>query len=255
MGRTYRGPAPLFTNSTYFVETVPALMKQIEMQGLQELETYAKRVEKRIELNIWMQRRKSRIENMRSIVTFFVCLSAVVNSDQPPNIIFILADDYGYHDIGYHGSEIKTPNLDKLAESGVKLENYYVQPICTPTRSQLLSGRYQIHTGLQCGVIWAPQPNGIPLNDTLLPEKMKEVGYATHAIGKWHVGFYQPAYLPTRRGFDSFYGYLTGREDYLTHMTGTGYPYLQPKRGSWNGVDFHRNDQVYVVAYEAKLNL
>ncbi|XP_065838684.1 arylsulfatase I-like isoform X2 [Oscarella lobularis] len=171
-------------------------------------------------------------------------MQRLVNSDQPPNIIFILADDYGYHDIGYHGSEIKTPNLDKLAESGVKLENYYVQPICTPTRSQLLSGRYQIHTGLQCGVIWAPQPNGIPLNDTLLPEKMKKVGYATHAIGKWHVGFYQPAYLPTRRGFDSFYGYLTGREDYLTHMTGTGYPYLQPKRGSWNGVDFHRNDQV-----------
>lgn len=61
-----------------------------------------------------------------------------------PNILFILADDYGYHDIGYHGSEIKTPNLDKLAADGVKLENYYIQPICTPTRSQLLSGRYQV---------------------------------------------------------------------------------------------------------------
>ena len=61
-----------------------------------------------------------------------------------PNILFLLADDYGYHDIGYHGSEIKTPNLDKLAAEGVKLENYYIQPICTPTRSQLLSGRYQV---------------------------------------------------------------------------------------------------------------
>ena len=60
------------------------------------------------------------------------------------NIVFILADDYGYNDIGYHGSEIHTPNLDKLAANGVKLENYYVQPICTPTRSQLLSGRYQV---------------------------------------------------------------------------------------------------------------
>ena len=61
-----------------------------------------------------------------------------------PNILFILADDYGWHDIGYHGSEIKTPNLNKLADEGIKLENYYIQPICTPTRSQLLSGRYQV---------------------------------------------------------------------------------------------------------------
>lgn len=61
-----------------------------------------------------------------------------------PNIVFILADDYGYSDIGYHGSEIKTPNLDALAAAGVKLDNYYVQPICTPTRSQFLSGRYQV---------------------------------------------------------------------------------------------------------------
>ena len=63
-----------------------------------------------------------------------------------PNIIFILADDYGWNDIGYHGSEIKTPNLDALAAGGVKLENYYVQPICTPTRSQLMSGRYQVYS-------------------------------------------------------------------------------------------------------------
>lgn len=69
-----------------------------------------------------------------------VCLSA----GKPPNILLVVADDYGFHDIGYHGSEIRTPNLDKLAKSGVRLENYYVQPICTPTRSQLLSGRYQV---------------------------------------------------------------------------------------------------------------
>ena len=62
-----------------------------------------------------------------------------------PNILFLLADDYGFHDIGYHGSEIKTPYLDGLAAKGVKLENYYIQPICSPTRSQLLSGRYQVH--------------------------------------------------------------------------------------------------------------
>ena len=66
------------------------------------------------------------------------------NTTTRPNFIFIIADDLGYNDVGYHGSEIKTPNIDKLAKSGVMLENYYVQPICTPTRGQLLTGRYQV---------------------------------------------------------------------------------------------------------------
>ncbi len=94
-----------------------------------------------------------------------------------PHILFVLADDYGWNDIGYHGSEIKTPKLDQLAAEGVKLENYYVQPICTPSRSQLLSGRYQIHTGLQHGVIRPSQPNGLPLEIPTLADKLKEAGY------------------------------------------------------------------------------
>ncbi len=99
-----------------------------------------------------------------------------VNRKQP-HILFILADDYGWNDIGYHGSEIRTPYLDKLAAEGVKLENYYVQPICTPSRSQLLSGRYQIHTGLQHFVLTASQPNGLPLELPTLADKLKEVLY------------------------------------------------------------------------------
>ena len=83
------------------------------------------------------------------LYTFFIYFivtycHARVGAGSRPHIIFVLADDYGFNDVGYHGSEIKTPNLDKLAGEGVKLENYYVQPICTPTRSQLLSGRYQV---------------------------------------------------------------------------------------------------------------
>ena len=87
-----------------------------------------------------------------------------------PHILFVLADDYGYHDIGYHMAEVLTPTLDKLANDGVKLEQYYVQPVCTPTRSQLMTGRYQIRTGMQHGVIRPPQPDGVPLDEVLLPQ-------------------------------------------------------------------------------------
>ncbi|ESP03556.1 hypothetical protein LOTGIDRAFT_137302 [Lottia gigantea] len=153
-------------------------------------------------------------------------------TSKQPNIIYIFADDLGYNDVGYHRSEIKTPNIDRLSREGVRLENYYVQPICTPSRSQFMSGRYQIHTGLQHGVIKPSQPNALPTTSPTIAEKLKEVGYTTHAIGKWHLGFYKDKFLPINRGFDTFFGFYTGAEDYFDHF----------RCFEYCGYDLHNND-------------
>ncbi|XP_050405848.1 arylsulfatase J isoform X1 [Patella vulgata] len=153
-------------------------------------------------------------------------------SANQPNIIFVIADDMGWHDVGFHGSDMLTPNIDKLAYEGVILNNYYVSPICSPTRSAIMTGRHPIHTGMQHEVIGNDTPYGLPLNFTIMPQYLKALGYDTHAVGKWHLGHFKKEYLPTLRGFDSFFGYLTGHEDYFDHVA-EGSPY-------W-GKDFRNN--------------
>jgi len=136
-----------------------------------------------------------------------------------PNIIYIIADDLGWKDVGYHGSDIKTPAIDKLAATGVRLEQFYAQPMCTPTRAALMTGRYPCRYGLQTAVIPASSTlgtYGLPTDEYTLPQTLKDAGYRTAIIGKWHLGHADQKYWPKQRGFDSSYGMLIGEADYFT---------------------------------------
>jgi arylsulfatase A-like enzyme len=137
---------------------------------------------------------------------------------EKPNIVYIVADDLGWKDVGFNGcADIKTPNLDKLAGEGAKLTQFYVQPMCTPTRAALLTGRYPFRYGLQTAVIPSVSSYGLDTNEWLLPQSLKEAGYKTAIIGKWHLGHADKKYWPKQRGFDYQYGAMIGELDYFTH--------------------------------------
>jgi len=141
------------------------------------------------------------------------------------HVLFIVVDDLGFNDLGYvSNDEIRTPNIDNLAKTGVILNKYYVQDVCSPSRATFMTGRFAMHHSI---VDWIP-PNsayGLPLNETTIAQKFKEAGYATHASGKWHLGFYKWGLTPTFRGFDSFLGFYSGGEDYFTHETSGAYDF------------------------------
>ncbi|XP_077545815.1 arylsulfatase I-like [Haemaphysalis longicornis] len=135
-----------------------------------------------------------------------------------PHIVFMIIDDLGWSDVSFHGSaQIPTSNIDTLAADGIILRDYYVQPHCTPSRSALFTGRYPIHTGMQHYPIEAPEPWGLSLNQTVMPQYFKGLGYEAHIVGKWHLGFFKETYTPTFRGFDSFLGHYTEGIDYYNH--------------------------------------
>jgi arylsulfatase A-like enzyme len=136
---------------------------------------------------------------------------------QPPNIVYIISDDQGWKDVGYHGSDIKTPNIDALAAGGARLEQFYAQPMCTPTRAALMTGRYPFRYGLQTAVIPSSHTYGLATDEWLLPQALKDAGYETALVGKWHLGHADPKYWPRQRGFDHQYGPLIGELDYFTH--------------------------------------
>ncbi len=154
---------------------------------------------------------------LMAIALFLIWSGPTQAADQKPNIIYIVADDLGWKDVGFHGSDIKTPNIDKLAETGARLEQFYAQPMCTPTRAALMTGRYPFRYGLQTAVIPSGHTYGLPRDEWLLPQALKEAGYKTAIIGKWHLGHADPKYWPRQRGFDYQYGPLIGELDYFTH--------------------------------------
>ena len=141
-------------------------------------------------------------------------------AEKQPNIVFLLIDDLGYADCGFNGGkDIHTPSIDKLAAAGTVLESLYVQPVCSPTRSALMTGRYATHTGVY--TIVRPHATwGLPLTERTLANALHDAGYATAITGKWHLGEFDPAYLPMARGFDHHYGHYFGMLDYFTHLRG-----------------------------------
>lgn len=166
------------------------------------------------------------IAGKKSVVTFAVACAVMLHtatttqSADKPNIIVILADDLGNADLGYRGSQIRTPNIDALAKGGVRLESYYGQQLCTPARAALMTGRYPMRYGLQTAVIFPGHTYGLPTDATTLPQALKAAGYTTAMVGKWHLGHADRKYWPQNRGFDHFYGNLVGEVDYFTKDRG-----------------------------------
>ncbi|MFW6290107.1 MAG: sulfatase-like hydrolase/transferase [Mariniphaga sp.] len=172
--------------------------------------------------------------SMAGLLSFSSAGKVIVSQDKTsplkPNVLIIIPDDLGWSDVGFHGSEIKTPNIDKLAQTGIRLEQHYVMPTCTPTRVSLMTGKYPS----RYGITGPDYGEVIDLGDPTLASILQKNGYYTAIAGKWHMG--SPPYTPLKYGFQSSYGYFDGQIDPYTHEYKTETKLT--KRESW-----HRNDE------------
>jgi arylsulfatase A-like enzyme len=169
------------------------------------------------------------------------CHSSGSQNNIRPNIVLIMADDLGYGDVGCYGcSDIRTPAIDGLAADGVRFTTFYSNaPECTPTRTALLTGRYQHRVGgLECALgignvgryddairLRKTNDMGLPVEETSIARMLKDAGYVTAISGKWHLG-YEPKFFPLRHGFGSWFGPVGGAVDYFHHIEYTGEPAL-----------------------------
>mmetsp|Transcript_14270 Transcript_14270/g.25571 ORF Transcript_14270/g.25571 Transcript_14270/m.25571 type:complete len:604 (+) Transcript_14270:53-1864(+) len=170
---------------------------------------------------------------MKSLVDKSLARGVERKAPKSPHIVFVLADDFGFNDIGYHQNKqssanpsgkrttnemILTPTLDRLAAQGVRLEGYYVQPLCSPSRGSLMTGKFPSSTGFGPDVLGGPHmsaPYGVPASEEFLPQALNKYGYESHMVGKWHLGFCHKGYTPTGRGFMSHTGFFSGAESYF----------------------------------------
>ena len=162
----------------------------------------------------------------------------VEDDDAPrPNILVFLSDDMGWGQPGFNGgTEVATPNLDRIANEGVKLTQFYVQPLCSPTRASLLTGRYPWKNGMEHRPSVAAS-QGMLTDERTLAEALRDAGYATWIVGKWHLGQWHSQHLPLQRGFEHHYGHYSGEIDSFTLHRGRG------RRGI---LDWHRNERPVV---------
>lgn len=136
----------------------------------------------------------------------------------PPHIVFLLVDDLGWNGFNLYGhnSEMNAPSVQDLAHGGIVLDNHYAFSSCGPSRAALMTGRVPGHGVWDETRYGATRADGVDLNMTMMPKMLKSAGYSTHHIGKWHLGFFKPAYLPVNRGFDSSFGYFNGGVNHFT---------------------------------------
>lgn len=176
-----------------------------------------------------------------SLVTLLsvLAVSPLASAERRPNVVVILADDLGYGDLGCYGHPtIRTPNLDRMAAEGLRFTQFYsAGEVCTPSRAALLTGRLPIRSGM-CGgkrrVLFPDSGGGLPAEETTLAEKLKEAGYSTACVGKWHLG-HLPDFLPTRHGFDSYFGIPYSNDMDRTVAAPKGrQAFLEPKSEYWN---------------------
>lgn len=156
--------------------------------------------------------------------TGFVALlvsAAAANGKSRPHLIFVMADDQGWNNAGFHNPNLLTPHTNALVEEGVRLNRHYVYKFCSPTRCSVLSGRLPIHVNQENSATEQPLA-GIPINMTAFPARLREVGYATHQIGKWHAGQASASHIPTGapRGFDTALSFFNFGEDHYTQRRG-----------------------------------
>jgi arylsulfatase A-like enzyme len=174
-------------------------------------------------------------------VAFCFCAAVTQAASRPPNIIIILADDLGYGDLGCYGSpNIDTPNLDRMAAEGMRFTDFYVcAPVCTPSRTGLITGRLPVRSGMAGKatthhVLTAKSPGGLPTNEITIAAALKARNYTTMAIGKWHMGN-KPEFMPIHHGFDHFYGLRWSNDmEPAPHIPKNASSSLNPDPSWWN---------------------